>query len=523
MTIERSLFSVFASATALLLASGCAPGLSGGDGTGGKVGTGSGGAGTSATGGSTATTTGGSTGTSSGGATVSTTGGSTGTTTGGSTGTTSGGSTGTTGGTTGTATGGRVGTGGSGGSASGGRGGTTAGTGGRGGTTATGGATVMGSGGVAPAALDCGSMATVIENHGPPANRINYVIVGDGYSAAELTTTLIDNVKFAMVKRFSAEIGQPYLRYRNFINICALQIASTPICGSSKFGCCGNDTSRLANCNDSAVDAAIKQYIPATFMVDWRAVMLNGKSWWNSGGMLMYWSGGNSEADGAALHEGSHGFHQLADEYGDCTGKNCGSNTNFSGSTGQVYPEVNSCGNPMTTDGKWDAWKGYNASTSTGMVGTWSGSRYVGSGQYRPSANSMMNSLFGDTVDTSFNPVSREQMAVGMWRYVRPIDSVEPPAGAVTNPAMLKVNVIDPAVINVDWTVDGTVKVNGGITLDTSTLAAGSHTISAKAYDNAGMDLVRTKTCPSSVTGVYCHAKNWANSIQTVNWTVTKN
>ena len=34
----------------------------------------------------------------------------------------------------------------------------------------------------------------------------------------------------------------------------------------------------------------------------------------------MYWSGGNADAPGAALHEGGHGFHNLSDEYGDCTG-----------------------------------------------------------------------------------------------------------------------------------------------------------------------------------------------------------
>jgi hypothetical protein len=463
--------------------------------------------------GGTTTTTGGTT-TTTGGSTTTPTGG-TSTTTGGSTTTGTGGSATTTGGSSTTGTGGK----------SGGTGGTSTGTGGKsGGTggTSTGTGGSAGAGG-APPPLDCGSMAAVIENHGPPSNRINYVIVGDGYSQAELTTTLLTHVKAYMDRRFTDEIGQPYKRYRNFVNICALQVPSTPICGSSAFGCCGDDQSRLANCNDSKVNAAIKQYIPTSMPVDWKAVMLNGNKWWNSGGMLMYWSGGNKDAGGAALHEGSHGFHQLADEYGDCTGAQCGSNTNFSGSKGTVWAEVNSCGDPVTTDGKWTAWKGYNAATSTGPVGTWSGSRYVGSGQYRPSANSCMNSLFGNNVNTSFNPVSREQMAVGMWRYVKPIDSTVPPAGAVTNPGMLTVNVIDPAVINVDWTVDGMVKVNGGTTFDTSTLAAGSHTISAKAYDNADDNLVRTKTCPSSVTGVYCHAKNWANSIETVNWTVTKN
>ena len=83
----------------------------------------------------------------------------------------------------------------------------------------------------------------------------------------------------------------------------------------------------------------------------------------------------------------------------------------------------------------------------------------------------------------------------------------------------------DPLVINVDWDVDGTVKKNGGTTFDTSSLAAGSHTIKATAYDNAGDDLVRYKdsTCqPNAPSGWYCHRNAWKNSIQTVMWTVTK-
>src|SRR6185369_5589231 len=151
-----------------------------------------------------------------------------------------------------------------------------------------------------------------------------------------------------MALRFSDVIGQPYARYRNFVNICVLQVPSTPICGSSKFGCCGDDASRLANCNDGAVDAAIKQYIPASLQVDWKAVVLNGSSWWNSGGMLMYWSGGNTDAPGAAMHEGTHGFHQMADEYGG------------TGSDTHEWPEVNSTADKAMTAGKWDKWIGYD-------------------------------------------------------------------------------------------------------------------------------------------------------------------
>ena len=330
-----------------------------------------------------------------------------------------------------------------------------------------------------------------------------------------------------MDKRFSSPIGDPYGRYRNFINICAVKVESPgKICNNSLLGCCGDDSSRLCNCNQSKADSTLKSNLPTDFMIDWRAVVLNGSSWWNAGGQQMCWSGGNTDSAGAALHEGGHGFNNLADEYGTCTGANCGSNTNFSGSTGTEYGEVNSTGTPSTTAGKWELWKGFDQTGATGPVGTWSGSRYVGSGQYRPSRNSMMNSLFGSNVNTSFNSVSREQMVFSIWRAVKPIDSTEPAAGAVSDAATLKVNVVDPAVISVDWSVDGSVvAANGGTTFDVAAKnpSAGMHTVTAKAYDNAGDDLVRNKTgkCPSSVTGQYCSRTAWPNSQQTVTWMVT--
>src|SRR4029078_11240238 len=89
-------------------------------------------------------------------------------------------------------------------------------------------------------------------------------------------------------------------------------------------------------------------------------------------------------------------------------------------------------------------------------------SRTVDEGQYRPSSNSMMNSLFGEKVDTSFNSVSREQMIFTIWRAVRPVDATLPapgtvdlPAAGSAEPATLTVQVIDPAVISIDWEIDG--------------------------------------------------------------------
>jgi hypothetical protein len=263
--------------------------------------------------------------------------------------------------------------------------------------------------------------------------------------------------------------------------------------------------------------------------VDWKAVVLNQNKWENTGSYLMLWSGAGNDAPGAALHEGGHGFHQLADEYGSQTG--CQNQQPSCGASGTAYSEVNSAGDCSTTDGKWELWLGTTQKGlkvpdmgATGMQGTWQGSRYVGSGQYRPSCNSMMNSLFGDDVDTSFNSVSREQMIFSIWRAVKPIDEAVPPEGAVSDPGTLQVHVVDPAVISVDWTIDGTTTPNAGTSFSTAALAPGMHTISAKAYDNATPDLVKRRSgvCPASVKGNYCHETAWKNSTQTVTWTVTK-
>lgn len=389
----------------------------------------------------------------------------------------------------------------------------------------------------APPPLDCGKDGWAIENHGDPKNRVNYVILADGYTAETVETTLKRDIDAAFKRRFEHESGEPYGRYRNFVNICVMKVVSQTDGigkGPTAFDG-GNGGDRLAAVNESKVNAYIKANVPATFEVDWKAVVLNQDKWENTGSYLMLWSGGNEDGPGAALHEGGHGFHQLADEYGSQTG--CNNQKASCGSSGDPEAEVNTAGNCMTTDGKWDMWLGTTQKGlkvpdmgATGMQGTWEGSRYVGSGQYRPSCNSMMNSLFGGRdlakipLNTSFNSVSREQMIFSIWRAVTPIDSSDPPAGPVTNPAALTVNVVDPAVINVDWTVDGMTTENAGTTFSTASLASGTHMISAKAYDNASMDLVKLRTgaCPKAVTGNYCHGTSWPRSTQTVSWTVTK-
>jgi hypothetical protein len=359
------------------------------------------------------------------------------------------------------------------------------------------------------APLDCGQDGVVIENAGPPKNRINYVVLGDGYTK-EQVSTFKEHMDFAMKKRFSEVIGQPYGRYRKFVNICGIPLPSEngPIgSGATPLNCSGDDQSRLARCDTNKANSEIKARLPASFEVDWKAVVLNNDRWWNTGAVLMLWSGGHEDADGAALHEGGHGFHQLADEYD-------GSESNCS----REFDEVNSTADTMMTGGKWDLWLGYDQTGATGMQKTFEGSRYCSSGQFRPSDNSMMNMLFGDKTNTAYNAVSREKMIMDVWRAVTPIDEIKPPAGEAGSATVLEVVVIDPEVVSVDWSVDGqVVAAKGGTRFDLAAqkLAPGSHTVSAKAYDNAGMELVRY------TTGTKYGRMNWARSQQTVEWKVT--
>lgn len=402
------------------------------------------------------------------------------------------------------------GTGGVGGGGAGGLASTAAGAGG-----AAGGATAAGSSDAF--VLDCGPDGVPIVSAGPPRNRVNYVIVGDGYDATTVNTTFLEHIQTMLDRRFSAVVGQPYRRYRRFVNICALKIVSATNavgCGPTAFGCNGIEASRRPWCSDAAVDAAIAANVPASFEVDWKGIILNTNERWGSGGVLnAIWSAGAADAANMALHEGGHSFHQLADEYVEDP-MECDSE----------HPEVNSTSDPTTTSGKWDLWLGYDQADATGLQGTYQGSRYCVSNQYRPSRNSMMNNELTDGPDTAFNAVSREKIVMDIWRAVTPIDATTPPAGPVADPsALLRVDVIDPEVIDVDWSIDGVlVAPNGGAAFDLgrAALPSGAHTITATAHDNAGPDLVRYRsgTCADPY---YCWGRtNWARSRETATWTV---
>lgn len=330
-------------------------------------------------------------------------------------------------------------------------------------------------------ALDCGESGVVLLDSGRPANRVNYVIVGDGYTAEQLDTLYLEHVRNMLEHEWGmfGEMGEPYRRYKRYINVCALRVASKDGCVDDRdtgqmcdtaFNGYGDDASRLGIVDELLVYSKVGDLLPESVEPDWLGVTIHAgaDNWWNSGGAIMVWNGGfepQGQAASVALHEGGHAFHGLADEYaGDSQ-------------TCDAAPEKN----VSTSDGgeKWMEWLGFEHSPGTGPHGSYEGARYCSQGVYRPTQNSEMNQL-----PDFFNMPSIQKMVHDIYEVVAPIDAHTDNTGILSNPAALQVRLVDPEVVRLRWSVDGVEQPETDEDCFSLVhLPAGDHLISVQAKD----------------------------------------
>jgi hypothetical protein len=305
---------------------------------------------------------------------------------------------------------------------------------------------------------------------------------------------------------------RPFPRYDKFFNWYYINLVSPQSGISVEGGTTVNnalggtrDNDRLGYVNHSKASALfteVQQNLGVT--IHWRQVILNINGYYNSGGAFSCFAFPNW--GDIACHEAGHSFHQFADEYGG------------SGTDTREYTEINSTADPKAP--KWSHWIGYkDIDSKLDTMGVYQGSRYVSAGQYRPSKNSKMN-MTSQSSPTSFNAICREKIIHDIYNLVKPIDTMLANTGTVNDPDSVWVRVIDPAVLKVDWYVNGTLKkANGGTALRKNeiTSAPGTFTVKAHVYDECIRHANSNNLAPDTLDLV---RKDTTKMFQDVQWTV---
>jgi hypothetical protein len=294
--------------------------------------------------------------------------------------------------------------------------------------------------------------------NGDPAARFSLVVMGDGYTAAELPKYRAQLDKHLNVL-WSIE---PFRSYRNYINVYSVEIASaesgitcdpevreqrkTPL-GAHFQGGCTNPNARGILVNQNAA----REYAArATPHFDQILVLANTDTYGGIGGSVATTSGGNSLGVLITPHELGHSLGRLQDEY----------TYRERGVPGGPYKggEPNSIHHTLLTEEqirtqqkKWFRWL-ENESEAGGRIGRFEGGQYTTTGVWRPSKHSMMISI-----GYYFDQVSRERMTQRISEQVSLIAASTPTGSPVSHREVLWVETAHPNYheLDVKWEVDG--------------------------------------------------------------------
>lgn len=340
-----------------------------------------------------------------------------------------------------------------------------------------------------------GEPVTTIRNNGSSANRIDLVILGDGYTNAELGKYATDAEK--AVQGFFAQ--EPFKEYQKYFNVQRVDVTSAesgadhpennpPISKNTAFDAtynCGN-IARLICVNVSKVQTVLNNSVAAN-QRDIVLVLVNDTKYGGSGGSVTVASLDPAVIE-IVLHELGHSFGLLADEY-DYTPPPCDKTVE--------PPEANATREKNRNRIKWNAGNGPptgwidpstpipTTSTNPGAPGLYEGAKYCGTGLFRPTYNSKMR-----TLGPPFEQINEEQLIKRVYNWVSPIDSSSPSSSNITlapgkNQAF-QVTVPKPNThsLSVKWYVDKLPVAEGlTFTFNSAKFKAGPHTVQVVVED----------------------------------------
>ncbi len=282
-----------------------------------------------------------------------------------------------------------------------------------------------------------GTFSTILSN-GPTANRVNMVILSEGYTAAQLPQFLTDATN--LVNSFLSE--QPYLEYRRFFNAFAISVASaqsgsdhpsqsftrdTYFNSSYDTGGISSQISIPPNPFDSSyshgqgkVDSLLQQFLPecdlAMLLVN--DLLYGGSTGRSTNRSVSIVSKGVSSVQ-IALHESGHALAGLGDEYEDAN---------------PGYPnneEPNTTQETRREFVKWQAWISPGTPVPTpdtdayaGVIGLFEGAHYHSNGWFRPKLDCRMRNLSPDF--PPFCEVCQEALVKAIYARVSALDSFAP-------------------------------------------------------------------------------------------------
>ena len=322
--------------------------------------------------------------------------------------------------------------------------------------------------------------SVTLQNEGPSSNRIDVVIVGEGYTAAEMSAFQADTV-LAIDAIFAPT---PFKEYRDAFNVHRVDVASNEsgVDHDPTFGVmrdtafdggfwCGDPPIERLLCVDTV---KVRQAAAAAPSADVIVVLVNTATYGGAGYADVLVAAGRGSSMGFLLqHEGGHTFGDLSDEY-------YYADTTWTG--GEMHTaNCSSSSAASMTSGKdaWYRWLGYSNPTYNGRVGTYEGCRYTEFGLYRPTGDSIMRTAGL----AHFNAPSIEALLVEFYRLFDPVDT--PAATQVHADSVITLPVVaSESTMRVVWMVDGIRQPRTGTSLDLAPLGLGSgSTVTATVTD----------------------------------------
>gem|GEM_PF-1210534 len=335
--------------------------------------------------------------------------------------------------------------------------------------------------------LAWGAPVTTIRDNGDPANRVDFVILGDGYTASELTKYAND-VENAVNGFFNQE---PFKEYQNYFNVHRVDVISNesgadhpPIYKNTAFDATYNG--RIFYVSTSKVNTVLSNSVNPD-QRDIILVIVNDATYGGSGGSIAVASTHSASIE-LVLHEVGHSFGLLADEYNsggvNCPGTVEPSQPNVTLETNRDVIKWNHGGGPPTG---WidPATPVPTLSTSNGIPGLYEGAYYCSLGVYRPTYNSKMRNL-----NRPFEQINEEQLVKRVYNWASPMDSSSPSESEVTLQAnetqLFQVEVLEPMThtLKVEWYVDDQSQSNSlQFNVASNSFEQGVHTVRVMVED----------------------------------------